>query len=903
MMVCEECGFENDDGDQFCGSCQKFLGFWGAKVETESVVAEDLEPDEKSERFKTVKQVLSVDDATVADFDAQTKQVEADDANMAAAVLAKKAADDAAVAERQSEQAAATRLAQVEQQRAEAKRLAEEAERELVRAQEAKAAEAEQRRRTAAAADFEAKRHLEEQLKSAEDKAKSDAAAAALAAEAEFAEKQRAAEAVRVAANAAAETAREAEEDAARASEESQRKLEEAAAAASAAALRAAQEHDAMGAANAAREAGEAESARARAEIAAAAAKAAEEVARAKAEMESARAEAADLRARADADAARSELDRQRTNAEKVASEETARARRRAEDDAAAKRERDLVLADAAALRQAAEADAAERKAQSELLTRQAEAKTAIAREEEARVRAATEAEAAKRKKEAALMEAERLLAPAPKRATEAPVKPSTGAQSKAKGKAGGASESTAVSPSSVSSGAGSSGGIGPQKPGEGVRVVPPRPKGTPKEPLNPGDLICPKCGRGNVPTRKFCRSCAGPLNEAQVAKLGFFARFRAKRRLKRELRAGARPGQTGSNGSSSFREKGRDGWWRLNALLMRAGAMLGVVALLGFGVEPIRAKLQLPNVRQKVFDSFKKLKPVYDPVRAVGPAASSSVEGTSPGNLIDLKVDRPWMGTGGAGEWVSVSFEKPVDLGRLLLTSGLNGTDSDNGFVSQPRPSELRVTFNDDEANPKTVRVQDIGTPQTLKVEHKDVVKVRFQITDVYPSFDGKGTHVTISEMEFFQRRKLGDDFETIAPPTITPSSPAAAVGVGALTDDDLSTAWFSAPDGDGVGQGFSVSFATPADIDRIRIAPGQAEATFQSSPRPRDVQLAFECQGRCDATKQLTLPDKPGFHNVRVKATGVTKITVLVRSVYGTGGGAAFAELQFQRMRPKVN
>ncbi len=903
MMVCEECGFQNDDGDQFCGSCQKFLGYWGAKVETAAAVTPTAESDDdESERFKTVKQAMAVDAATLAHQDAETARVADDDAKMAAAVVARKLADDAAAAQLKADREAAARLADVERQQAEAKKAAAQAELELEQLQAAKELEAERQKLAAERAEAEAKRLLDQQVQAAEAKARADAAAAQEAAEAQFAEQQRAAEAARVDAAAVAERARLAEEAAQRESEESQRRLEEAAAAAAAAALRASQEHDALASAAAAKEASEAEAARARAEIAAAGAKAAEEIARAKAELEKARAETAELRSRAESEAARSELDKQRAQAEQAAADDAARARRLAEEEAAAKRQRDLAAADAAATRKAAEAEAAEKRAQAELMTRQAEEKAAAARAEAERARAAAEAEENKRKKAAALAEAERLLAPPTKPVTvaETPIAPVSDSGKKKGGKVSSTAESPKPGPTST-------GDTGPVRPKGGDRIVPPRNPVNTSEPLNPGDLVCPKCGKGNSPTRKFCRSCAEPLKEAVPVKLGFFARIKAKRRLKRELKAGTRPGGGGSGGrGDSMRDKGREGWWRLNAILMRVGALLGIVALLGFGVEPIRAKLQLPNVRQTIFDKIKGLKPVYDPVRAVQPTASSSVKGSEADHLIDLTT-ASWMAApapnSGVGQWVSVVFEKPIDLSRVLLTSGLKSDQPGETFTSQPRPRELRAIFNDDQSTAMTVGVKDIADAQTLKINHKDVTTLRLEITGVYSASDGKGKSVSISEIEFFQRRKLGDDYETLQPPTFAGDSAAGGQGVGAVTDDDLNTPWILAAPADGSPPRFTVTFATPTDIDRIRIAPGQAEATFQSNPRPREVQFAFTCEGRCDAAKHASLKDEPGFHNIGVKATGVTKIDVVIESSFGDGpGGPAIAEIQFQRKRPKV-
>ena len=130
-----------------------------------------------------------------------------------------------------------------------------------------------------------------------------------------------------------------------------------------------------------------------------------------------------------------------------------------------------------------------------------------------------------------------------------------------------------------------------------------------------------------------------------------------------------------------------------------------------------------------------------------------------------------------------------------------------------------------------------------------------------------------------------------------------SAPEGAGLLTDDNLDTAWTSAPAADGVGQGFTVTFAEPVDLDRIRIAPGHAKKDFTVTPRPDEVQFVITCARGCEPTKQVSFGDKAGFKNISITARGVTRIQVQVRSIHGTGGGVAFAELQFQRKRPKVS
>jgi hypothetical protein len=907
MIICRDCGHQNEEEDQFCGSCGAFLEFSGEKVQPTVVAQDDDAIDDEGERFLRLKQATATDAATLASGVAENERVASEDAALAAQVAASKVAAEQDRIQKIAEEEAAARLAEVEKQQREAKEKAEAAERELAELQQSREAEALQQRELEAKAASEAQQRLQARVAEAEAKARAEAAEEQRRLQQKLEEEERAAEQARQEAQASAERAKQAEREAEEQRRAAQARLEAAAAAASAAALRMSQENDALAAAEAARLSSEAEAARSRAEAESAAANAAEEIAKSRAEAEQAKAEAQALRSQLQADAARSELDLLKERADRSAQEDAARARQRIEDEEASARQRAKDSAEAAALKAAAEAEASERKAEAELAARNAEAKAAAARAEEERARSAAEAQSAKREREEALRKAAALVAPA---------KPSAGSS------AGGAQPGTAQKPLTKAAASAAKGTLDSAKidqkktPADaagsvaarlpGAQVQRQAPKKSAAADINPGDVVCGSCGVGNVPTRKFCRRCGTSLADAKVAKLGFFARLRARRNRKKIKQAGYRPGSPGrdSNGQKrSIRGFFRGIWWKINSNLLRVGAMLGILAAFGFGVEPIRSKLHLPDVRSAGFDLIKRTitNPPYDPVRAQQATASS---GANPSALIDLGNNTTWKAapnpSGGVGSSFVISFDKPFDLGRVLITSGLAGSDKPGeGFVSQPRPSELRVIFNDEVAEPLTVKVKDTAEPQVLKIKHKEVRSVRFEISGVYPAVGGQGKSVAVTEVEFFQKRKLGDDFETLPKPKI---SAPGGVGAVSLTDEDLSTAWISST-GVGGGQGFSLIFATPVDIDRLRIAPGRSEAEFQSSPRPHEVQLAFQCQGRCDATKQISFKDKPGFKSVGISATGVTRIDVLVRSVYGEGEGVAFAEVDVARKRPKVN
>jgi hypothetical protein len=424
-------------------------------------------------------------------------------------------------------------------------------------------------------------------------------------------------------------------------------------------------------------------------------------------------------------------------------------------------------------------------------------------------------------------------------------------------------------------------------------------PKRVVADDIAPGDLICAECGAGNAKDRKYCKRCGASLATATVAKVGIIRRILRKfKRKEKVVEAGTRNrGRGRSGGPGDLGHKSRVAFFKLNRVLLRAGAMLGVLAMLGFGVEPIRQKLQLPNVRQKVMDGIRgAATPVYDPIRPDG-ATSAFVDAKHPPTAaIDLANNTYWSAAGtnsGINSALTISFKKPVDLARLLLTSGASGEEPGT-FVNRPRPSELRFRVNGDATTDRIVSVRDVETPQQINLNRKEVSTLEVMIVDVYPSTKPTQLGAAITEIELFTKRKFGDDFETF--------KAVAVADAGPVTDDDLTTAWISGPDGDGVGQSITLNFAEPIDVDRVRIYGGRPEPDFEAGPRPKDVQIVVTCNTPCPPTAQGSLPDSDEPKSVKLVARGVTSLQFQIRSVHGEGGGVAIREIQVQRKRPKV-
>ncbi len=343
MIVCTNCGNHNEDDDEFCGSCGKFLEWVGERVAAPVVAAPIAEPEpevaSKVGIVDRVKAAVGIDehsDAVAADVVDEVPPGPSDEELAAAAAAA---SEQARLESEAAEAARRAASAEVEaRHRADEQRKADEA------AEAARKAETEARA-TAAAEAAAARRAEEEARRRAEDEARATAEA----------DRRREAE---------ADAARQAEEEAAAVAAAEARV---AAAQEAAQASRAAAEREALDAA--AQEAAEAEAARQAAEAEAAAkalaeARRAEEDARAQAEVEA--------RARADAEA----KERAEIEARRQAEDE---ARRRGDEEAKAKAEADARAREQEEARLRAEDETRAR------ITAEARAKD----EEEARRRAA----------------------------------------------------------------------------------------------------------------------------------------------------------------------------------------------------------------------------------------------------------------------------------------------------------------------------------------------------------------------------------------------------------------------------------------------------------------------------------------------------------------------------------
>ncbi|MPZ73813.1 MAG: hypothetical protein GEU74_11370, partial [Nitriliruptorales bacterium] len=265
MIICQVCGYQNEDDDTFCGGCPAYLPHSGVRVDDDlQPIAEEpdpeLEPGDSGGLIRRVKEMVGMEsDAAPAGAvlvqegptETETEIAEATATAQLAEVEAKareEEARQAREAERKAREEAAARAAAEQQARDEAdaaaRSRAEAEERARAEAQAKAKAEAEERERQAAAeraeAEARAKALREAEERAAAQRRAREAAEAAAAAEQEEAERARkeaevaarreAEERARREAQAQAEAEEEARrraENAAREREEAERKAEE----------------------------------------------------------------------------------------------------------------------------------------------------------------------------------------------------------------------------------------------------------------------------------------------------------------------------------------------------------------------------------------------------------------------------------------------------------------------------------------------------------------------------------------------------------------------------------------------------------------------------------------------------------------------------------------------------
>jgi len=251
-----------------------------------------------------------------------------------------------------------------------------------------------------------------------------------------------------------------------------------------------------------------------------------------------------------------------------------------------------------------------------------------------------------------------------------------------------------------------------------------PRPQQSQKaeEPaFKPGDRICPSCGVGNDPARKFCRKCGNSLERAVVAVQARVPWYRKLfRRSETVFQAGVRPPSMADPGTT------------MSSLLGRVLPFALVVVIVG----AIGSYFVVPDIHSSIDRTITQVKRQFLPdLVSVTPVANAKGLAAIDGNTTTY-----WQ-SGGNKPSISLHFDPTVDLGNIIVTGGASGDD----FAAMRRPLALDMVVNGKTHTPLTLA--DTRDPQSQRIDLQDVSDLKLVVTD---STGPEGQPVAVRELEF---------------------------------------------------------------------------------------------------------------------------------------------------------
>ncbi|CAN5783980.1 hypothetical protein BH23CHL7_BH23CHL7_23570 [soil metagenome] len=271
-------------------------------------------------------------------------------------------------------------------------------------------------------------------------------------------------------------------------------------------------------------------------------------------------------------------------------------------------------------------------------------------------------------------------------------------------------------------------------------RPRPVTPPPTPVIEVKPGDLVCPNCGTGNDPVRRFCRRCGNSLAAAVVAIRPPWYR-RIFRRNRRAVAAGTRPRHLGS----AAQRRGIGAWLsRLVALvliLVVAAAAAGYVAL-----PDVRSRVDsvIGDLRARFMPETADVHPLSARGRGVGrrDAELAVDDNTATYWLADPAVEQPTL---------TVEFGRSMRLGAIVVHSG-SATDSE--FTRHRRPRQLVLSFPGTDQPPIEVELGDDSAPQSKPLDTVTAGRVVVRVAAWFESGAGGDQLIALREIEFKELR-----------------------------------------------------------------------------------------------------------------------------------------------------
>ncbi|GAB1513174.1 zinc ribbon domain-containing protein [Actinophytocola sp. KF-1] len=258
--------------------------------------------------------------------------------------------------------------------------------------------------------------------------------------------------------------------------------------------------------------------------------------------------------------------------------------------------------------------------------------------------------------------------------------------------------------------------------------------RAAPTRKVRPGEKVCPECGEGNQPVRKFCGRCGHSLAEAVVVRVPWWRRI-FRRRGPKVLGAGKRPGNVAVAGAGKrVLRFARRGFW----------VVLLVFSLLAGVYPPLRTTVVdwFQAARDKVTNAAEQ---TFNPVRPVAVTASAESPGHPGKAAVDQFTDTYWAAPWSRerGPLLTLDLGKPTTVVKLIVTSGAK-----NEFAARHRPSLVVLSYSNEKSD--TVLVRDTPEPQEFTLSNGiGAREVRVQVLDVYPA-EG-ATEVALTELELF--------------------------------------------------------------------------------------------------------------------------------------------------------
>ncbi|HVV18867.1 MAG TPA: hypothetical protein VHF06_05480, partial [Pseudonocardiaceae bacterium] len=268
------------------------------------------------------------------------------------------------------------------------------------------------------------------------------------------------------------------------------------------------------------------------------------------------------------------------------------------------------------------------------------------------------------------------------------------------------------------------------------TRAVPVR-RTEPRRRLRPGDLICGECGEGNLPTRKFCSRCGGPLTEAAVVRAPWWRRL-LPRRGPKVMKAGTRPGKSATS-------RARPALTRINRRIRAVIALIVLVLGTLYGLYPpfrTAVNTRVAAVKQKITGAADQQ---LVPEHPVSVTDNAELPGHPGRYAVDEFKNTYWLASWSPNKkpTLTLNFGKHIALRKMIIMLGA----SDN-FTAHDRPAALHLLFSNSESD--DILPQDTPTAQQFTLSGGvGITSVQIQVDDVHEAQGA--SDVAITEIELF--------------------------------------------------------------------------------------------------------------------------------------------------------